>query len=96
MLFNTLAIAAAASLVSASPVQPRAQPAALPLKQVVNVTSLKNLVARGQSKIRHINNEKDGNLLVSSGSVTNEAVTYVAPVTIGSATWDLIVDTGCK
>lgn len=33
---------------------------------------------------------------VSSGVVTNEDVSYVAPVVIGGKTWELIVDTGCK
>jgi hypothetical protein len=100
MHFNThlAVVAAAAAVVSASPIQPRDQPpTTLPVKQVYNLTSVKNLVTKGRSKIQKINGDKsEGNRLVSSGSVTNEDVTYVAPVSIGGRTWDLIVDTGCK
>lgn len=32
----------------------------------------------------------------SSGTVTNEDVSYVAPVVIGGTTYELIVDTGCQ
>jgi hypothetical protein len=99
MYFNThlAVVAAAAAVVSASPIQSRAAPSTLPVKQVYNLTSVKNLVTKGRAKIQKINGDKsEGNLLVSSGSVTNEDVTYVAPVSIGGKTWDLIVDTGCK
>jgi hypothetical protein len=99
MHFNThlAVVAAAAVAVSASPIQPRAEPSTLPIKQVYNLTSVKNLVTKGRAKIQKINGDQsEGNRLVSSGSVTNEDVTYVAPVSIGGRTWDLIFDTGCK
>ena len=98
MHFNTpiALVAAAAAAVSASPIQPRGETTTLVVKQISHLTSVKNLVANGRDKIQKINNEKSGgNRLVSSGTVTNEDVTYVAPVTIGGATWQLIVDTGC-
>jgi hypothetical protein len=67
------------------------------LKHVSNFKSIKNIVAKGQARINAINGVKHvgASTEVSSGSVTNEDVTYVAPVTIGGNTWDLIVDTGC-
>ena len=90
-------IVAAAAAVSASPIQPRGETTTLVVTQRQHVTSVKNLVANGRDRLQHYNNEKsEGNRLVSSGTVTNEDVTYVAPVNIGGATWQLIVDTGCK
>lgn len=96
MFFKTpLLVAAAAAAVSASPIKPRDQTTVLPVKQVNSVTSVKNLVTKGHERIQKINSGKsDGNRLVSSGTVTNEDVTYVAPVSIGGKTWQLIVDTG--
>lgn len=99
MYFNTplVVVAAAAAVVSASPIKSRAEPTTLAVKQVYNLSSVKNLVTKGRSKIQKINGDKsEGNRLVSSGTVTNEDVTYVAPVSIGGKTWDLIVDTGCE
>lgn len=100
MLFAvSLAVAAAASAVTASPVGPRAKTTVLSLKHVSNVSSVKNIVQKGQSRIENINGKHTAarvNVRASSGSVTNEDVTYVAPVVIGGKTWDLIVDTGCK
>jgi hypothetical protein len=92
-----LAIAAAA--VSASPIQHQAQTAVLPLKHFSNVSSIKNIVDKGQARIKGINGGQGAGVSnapeVSSGSVTNEDVSYVAAVTIGGNTWQLIVDTGC-
>lgn len=99
MHFNTpiALVAAAAAGISASPIQPRGETTTLVVKQIQHVTSVKNLVANGRDRLEHYNNKKsDGNRLASSGTVTNEDVTYVAPVNIGGATWQLIVDTGCK
>ncbi|KAH7129058.1 putative aspartic protease [Dactylonectria macrodidyma] len=98
MLFTvSLAMAAAAAVVTASPVEPRAKTTVLSLKHVSNVSSVKNIVQKGQSRIQKINGKNAAvhtNVLASSGSVTNEDVSYVAPVVIGGKTWDLIVDTG--
>jgi hypothetical protein len=96
MFFVTL-IAIAASAVSASPVERRAQTAVLSLKHVSTVTSIKNIVNKGQARINTINGVQavSDALEVSSGSVTNEDVSYVAAVSIGGSTWQLIVDTGC-
>jgi hypothetical protein len=96
MLLVALLVAATAA-VSASPVQLQARTAVLPLKHVSHVTSLKNIVSKGQARINKFNGISDVSAAsdASSGSVTNEDVTYVAPVSIGGATWQLIVDTGC-
>jgi hypothetical protein len=93
LLINLLAVAAA---VSASPVQ-QAKTAVLPLKHYSNVTSVKNIVNRGQLRINKVNgvHAVGPSPDVSSGSVTNEDVSYTAPVSIGGSTWNLIVDTGC-
>lgn len=98
MLFNTLlGLAATAALVSASPVERAPKTTVLSLKQVSNVKSVKNIVGKGQARIDKINGVQSDAATpdVSSGSVTNEDVTYVAPVSIGGKTWQLIVDTGC-
>ncbi|KAF5983797.1 hypothetical protein FCOIX_3013 [Fusarium coicis] len=96
MLFAVTLTLAAAAAVSASPLESRAKKTAvLPLTHVVHATSIKPIVQRGQARIRKINGESTVRLdAVSSGSVTNEDVSYVAPVVIGGSTWNLIVDTG--
>jgi len=99
MLFNAcFAVAASAVAVSASPVKPRAESVTLPVSKVSTFTSIKSIVAKGQSKISKVNNNNgsEGNRLVSSGPATNEDVSYVASVTIGGTAYSLIVDTGCK
>lgn len=99
MLFvATLAVAAVA--VSAAPLESRAETVVLPLKQHSNVSSIINIVQKGKARIDSINAGKSAPVAraaaVSSGSVTNEDVSYVAPVVIGGTTYSLIVDTGCK
>lgn len=88
----------AATTALASPIEVPAKIVKMPVKQVSNFTSIKNIVSKGQARIKKVNGEKllaTGVSSVSSGAVTNEDVTYVAPVTIGGSTWQLIVDTGC-
>lgn len=87
----------AASAALASPIERQVKTAALPLKHVSNFTSVKNLVSKGQARLNKVNGVAaiDAVSAVSSGSVTNEDVSYVAPVSIGGTTYDLIVDTGC-
>lgn len=94
MLFIALLAAAA---VSASPIELQAKTIVLPLKHVSHVTSVKNIVDKGHARINKVNGISSASATteVSSGSVTNEDVSYVAPVTIGGNTWQLIVDTGC-
>lgn len=91
-----LVIAAAAAAVSASPIAPRDATIVLPVAKHSFVTSISNIVARGQAVINKINGGTSlGNVDASSGPVTNEDVSYVAAVEIGSGTYSLIVDTGC-
>lgn len=90
-----LALLAAVAAVSASPVERAATTAVLPLRYASNITSIKSVVQNGQARISKINGGQTFKR-ASSGSVTNEDVTYVAPVVIGGKTWELIVDTGCK
>lgn len=95
MFFVTL-LALAAATVSASPIEPRKAFTTLPLKHVRNVSSIKNIVEKGKARIDKINGVSGLTARTASGAVTNEDVTYVAPVIIGGTTWSLIVDTGCK
>lgn len=97
MLFSSLAVVAVATTALASPVKPSAKTIALPVKRVNNVKSAKSLVQNGIARLNKVNGVKAiGNIDASSGPVTNEDVSYVAAVTIGGKSYDLIVDTGCK
>jgi len=99
-MFFITALTLAAAAVSASPVERQTKTTVLPLKHVSHVTSVKNIVNKGQQRLNAINGVQTAavgpSADASSGPVTNEDVTYVAPVTVGSSTWQLIVDTGCK
>lgn len=92
MLFVAL-LAVAATAVSASPIVPQAKTAPLSLKRHSNISSVKNIVHKGKARISNVNGLAAD---VGSGTVTNEDVSYVAPVSIGGTTFQLIVDTGCK
>lgn len=91
----SLGFAAAAAVVSAAPVQQESSSIVLPLKRVANFSSMKSIVQSGEAKISKINSGSKLTARQSSGSITNEDVTYVAPIVVGGRTWDLIVDTGC-
>jgi hypothetical protein len=95
----TFALVAAAAAVSASPHKPHAKTATLPLKHVSQVSSIKSMVQQGQARLRNVNkptaSSASPHVDMSEGSITNQNDCYVAPVTIGDQTWDLIVDTGC-
>lgn len=96
MLFVTF-LSVAAVAVSAAPLESRAETIVLPLKKHSNVTSISNIVQKGHARISAINGEQAAPVArASSGTVINEDVSYVAPVTIGGKSYDLIVDTGCK
>ncbi|KAM0338866.1 hypothetical protein ACHAPU_011148 [Fusarium lateritium] len=95
MLFSIALTVVAATGISASPLEIRSKTAVLPLKHVTSVSSIKGLVQKGQARIHKVNGQvATTHVDASSGSVTNEDVSYVAPVIIGGKTWDLIVDTG--
>ena len=97
MYFTTsLAAFAATAAAVALPVEREAKTITTPLKLVSSVKNVKNLVARGQARLNHINGVSSKfDVDAASGSITNEDVTYVAPVVIGGSTYSLIVDTGC-
>jgi hypothetical protein len=87
----------AASAALASPIERQVNTVVLPVKRVSNVTSVKNIVSKGQARLDKVNGVSavSASSEVSSGSVTNEDVSYVASVSIGGTSYDLIVDTGC-
>ena len=91
----SLVIAAAAAAVSASPIAPRDATIVLPVKSHVNVASMSNIVAKGQKVISKVNGGSSVGNVDASGPATNDDVSYVAAVTIGSKVESLIVDTGC-
>lgn len=103
MFFQTsLTLAAAAAMVSAAPAAAPPAPAEemkpaviLSMKHAMNVTSIKNLVAKGQARLNKINGGADIVARDGSGTVINDLSSYLAPMSIGGKTWDLIVDTGC-
>jgi len=92
LLVGLLTVAAA--VVSASPVELKPRTAVLPLKHHSNITSIKNIVTRGRARLNKINRISTDSIESSSGDVTNDDVSYLAPVSIGGTTWQLIVDTG--
>lgn len=97
MLFTSLLALAGAAAVTATPIA-QVKSAVLPLAKHSNVTSIKNIVDKGHARLNKYNGITTTDkraTAVSSGAVTNEDVSYVAPVVIGGATWSLIVDTGC-
>ncbi|TGO38703.1 hypothetical protein BHYA_0069g00230 [Botrytis hyacinthi] len=96
MLFTSLLALAGAAAVTASPIT-QVKSAVIPLSKHHNVTSIKNIVDKGQARLNKINGiatSAKRATAVSSGAVTNDDVSYVAPVVIGGATYSLIVDTG--
>jgi hypothetical protein len=67
----------------------------VPIKKVGAVASAKELVSKDLRRLDNINSgRKASPEATGSGTITNEVVTYIAPVTVGTQTFDLIVDTG--
>jgi hypothetical protein len=97
MVYSTyLLMALAATGALSTPVAPRTKTLTVPLQHANNVKSIKGLVEKGQARIQKVNGAVHLNNAVSSGTVINEDVSYVAPFKIGGTTYNLIVDTGCK
>jgi hypothetical protein len=67
----------------------------IPVKKVGSATA-KGLVEKDLRRLDNVNSggRKASPAATGSGTVTNEDVTYVAAVTVGSQTFSLIVDTG--
>ncbi|KAM0668294.1 hypothetical protein ACQRIU_001856 [Beauveria bassiana] len=95
MRYTSLSLLVAAEAILASPVERATKPSAVPVKHVVKVSSPNGLIAKGQARINKINGAENalGNI-DTSGPAENDDVSYIASVAIGSASWDLIVDTG--
>ncbi|KAM3473724.1 hypothetical protein MY8738_008230 [Beauveria namnaoensis] len=95
MRYTSLSLLVAAEAILASPVERATKPSAVPVKHVVKVSSPNGLIAKGQARINKINGAENalGNI-DASGPAENDDVSYIASVAIGSASWDLIVDTG--
>lgn len=97
MFFVTLL--AAVTAVSASPVERRTQQSVVPISHSSNFTNFRNIVNKGRQRLTAVNGASfrvGATVQASSGSITNEDVSYVAPVVIGGRTSQLIVDTGCE
>lgn len=67
---------------------------AVPLRYASNITSTSSLVEAGRSRLSHFNGISTPQERSSSGAVANFQGAYIAEVTIGGNTWNLIVDTG--
>ncbi|KGQ02996.1 Polyporopepsin [Beauveria bassiana D1-5] len=95
MRYTSLSLLVAAEAILASPVERATKPSAVPVKHVVKVSSPNGLIAKGLARINKINGAEStlGNI-DASGPAENDDVSYIASVAIGSASWDLIVDTG--
>ncbi|EIN13874.1 aspartic peptidase A1 [Punctularia strigosozonata HHB-11173 SS5] len=102
-MFNAASLLSALVLalnVAASPVEIRAPPVTLPFSKRVNSTGLLNLLendlARARALRAHAEAKTSGKRAVVSFPVTNEVVSYIASVGVGSPAtqYDLIVDTG--
>ncbi|KAM3454967.1 hypothetical protein NHJ6243_008698 [Beauveria neobassiana] len=95
MRYTSLSLLVAAEAILASPVERATKPSAVPVKHVVKVSSPNGLIAKGLARINKINGaESTLENIDASGPAENDDVSYIASVAIGSASWDLIVDTG--
>lgn len=92
MLF-TLSLLATAALASPVALEPR-DAKVIKLGRNVHVSSVRDLVSKGQAKLRQVNGGAKFNNDANSGTITNADVSYLAPISIGGKTWQLIVDTG--
>ncbi|KAJ7742594.1 aspartic peptidase domain-containing protein [Mycena metata] len=90
---STAFIVAVIGMASALSVDQRA-PTKGSVKKLSTVTSSKNIVARDNARLNHFKKSPVEELDTGSASVTNEIFSYIAEVTVGSQTFDLIVDTG--
>lgn len=92
-LFLALAVAANPILINRSPIS-------LPLSRRLNLTSIDNLLKHDQARAKSLKTAGTGGVFQSAAVVnepiTNQAVTYVASIGVGSpaTSYSLIVDTG--
>ncbi|OAA37603.1 Peptidase aspartic [Beauveria brongniartii RCEF 3172] len=92
MLFSAFVIVSAATSVLASPVQ-HGTTTTLPLKRVGQIASASQLVKQGKARISY-NVNAGKKAIAGSAPAENIAVSYVANVTVGSGSYQLILDTG--
>jgi hypothetical protein len=91
MVRVALSLSFVAGLIATAVALPSPQPhsAKIPLTRVSTVTHPKNLIAGDLARYQGVSAAA-----VGSGTATNEIVSYVAPIVVGSQTFQLIVDTG--
>ncbi|KAJ7617169.1 putative cathepsin E [Roridomyces roridus] len=65
-----------------------------PLKKVNTVTNIANIVAHDNARLNGYFKKNAENNVQERSSVINEIFSYIAETTVGSQTFDLIVDTG--
>jgi hypothetical protein len=87
MIHARFTITLVASLALAALATPTPPFKTVPLKKVGKITSTRSLL---EKDLRRYNSAPAS----SSGAVENDLVSYIAPVKVGSQTFDLIVDTG--
>lgn len=106
MLFATALFLFAAVSASARSLDGRAATVTHPLKRRGNPTSIRDVVEKGRARVSSIDSQNTGSILARANaangpgvaSVTDfhENIVYGVMLTIGSQTYNLIVDTGCE
>lgn len=86
--------ASVASLVAAAPVEETF--VRVPVKQRTNTRPFtsKDILAKDIARLEHYNGRSNSKQTRASSAVYNELYSYIATPTVGSSTYDLIVDTG--
>ncbi|KAI6716758.1 hypothetical protein JHW43_000710 [Diplocarpon mali] len=93
MLFTFhLTLAAAFAVVSARPPKMADYGSAIPLTRIMKVDSMKRIVAKGKARLDTFNTIS-GMRMFLSGQITNDHISYVAPVLIAGHVRQLLVDT---
>lgn len=87
MLFSSLFLLSAATSALASPIE-RDTKLTLSVKRLSQGQSINELIKQGKARINKANSD--------NVPLENIAISYLANVTVGAGTYQLIVDTGCK
>ncbi|KAK8144511.1 hypothetical protein G3M48_005718 [Beauveria asiatica] len=94
MHFSALVALTTATSALASPVQQQSGIATLQLKQVIRAKSASEVAEHTKARIASFGAGGSKATVPKSGEAENAVVSYVANVTVGSGTYQLIVDTG--
>ncbi|KAM3512168.1 hypothetical protein MY11210_004156 [Beauveria gryllotalpidicola] len=94
MHFSALVALTTATSVLASPVQQQSGIVTLQLKQVNRVKSASELVKHGKARLVGSGAGENKASVAGSAPAENVVLSYVANVTVGAGTYELIVDTG--